>query len=193
MARAGLKKVIKTVKGQSGKTFKRSYQVRSTMAGYKPDPRFNDAWKKTKKGGLTGGPTKIGRKGFDDAMRIAKRKKKWGIFSSQPSQGSEAAASGLGGSASQLAQSIFGNHYLQSAALGTGAGLLAAHTAHDSRNSRPAVRAMGTASSFAASAAANGMAAGLAISRGKSRLGTAAVSIGATLAGHALGSRIWHS
>ncbi len=170
MSRAGLKKVVKTVKGKSGKTFKRTYQVRATMAGYKPDPRFNDAWKKTKKGGLTGWPTKIGRKGFG-----------------------EAAASGLGGSASQLAQSIFGNHYLQSAALGTGAGLLAAHTAHDSRNSRPAVRAMGTASSFAASAAANGMAAGLAISRGKSRLGTAAVSIGATLAGLALGSRIWHS
>jgi hypothetical protein len=50
------------------------------MAGYKPDPRFNDAWKKTKKGGLNGWPKKIGRKGFDDAMRIAKRKRKWGIF-----------------------------------------------------------------------------------------------------------------
>lgn len=80
MARAGLKKVVKTVKGQSGKTFKRTYQVRATMAGYKPDPRFNDAWKKTKKGGLFGWPKKVGRKGFDDAMRIAKRKKKWGIF-----------------------------------------------------------------------------------------------------------------
>lgn len=94
MHRSGLKRVVKTVKGQSGKTFKRTYQVRATMAGYKPDPRFNDAWKKTKKGGLNGWPKKIGRKGFDDAMRIAKRKKKWGIFSIQPAQGSEAAASG---------------------------------------------------------------------------------------------------
>lgn len=95
MARAGLKKVIKTVRGQSGKTFKRSYQVRTTMAGHKPDPRFNDAWKKTKKGGMNGWPKKVGRKGFDDAMRIAKRKKKWGIFNHQPSQGSENAASGV--------------------------------------------------------------------------------------------------
>ena len=98
MARSGLKKVVKSVKGKRG-SVKRAYWVKADapLAGYKPNPRFNDAWKKTKKGGLTGWPTKVGRKGFDDAMRIAKRKKKWGIFSSQPPQGSEAAAQrGLG-------------------------------------------------------------------------------------------------